>query len=161
MARVSMIAAIGRNGELGKGNELLWKIPDDLKRFRALTRGHPVIMGRKTFESIGRVLPERANIVVTRDAAWQYEGVIAAASVEEAIEKAKTAPGAEEIFVIGGGQIYEAALPHADKLYLTLIEDQKDADSFFPAYKDSFTKKVFDEPREWEGFKYRWVDLEK
>lgn len=156
-----MIAAIGRDRGLGKGNELLWKIPDDLKRFRELTSEHPIIMGRKTFESIGRPLPRRTNIVVTRDATWQHEGGIAAASVEDALEKAKTAPGAEEVFIIGGGQIYEAALPVADKLYLTLIDGTKEADSFFPAYENAFTKKIFDESHEWEGLKYRWVDLER
>lgn len=155
-----MIAAIGRNRELGKGNDLLWKIPDDLKRFRGITKGHPVIMGRKTYESIGRPLPDRTNIVITRDRGWSAEGTLAVASMEEALELARIKPGNEEIFIIGGGQIYELGLPYTDKLYLTLIDDAKDADSFFPPY-DQFKKKVFEEERAYEGLPYRWVDLQR
>ena len=165
MARVCAVAAIGRNRELGKGGKLLWHIPDDLKRFNALTRGHPLIMGRKTFESIlgytqGKPLPGRTNIVVTRDADWKYEDVIVVGSLEEGIAKAKDLD-AEEIHVGGGAQIYEQALPHIDKLYLTLVDDEKEADSFFPPYEKEFTKKVFEEKREWNGLKYKWVDLER
>ena len=162
---ISIIAAIGRNRTLGKNNELLWRIPDDLKRFKELTLGHPVIMGRKTFESIlaslGKPLPGRTNIVVTRDASWRKEGVITASSIEDAIEKAKSAPGGEEIFIGGGGQIYAEALPSAQKLYLTVIEDEKNGDTFFPPYESAFTKMVFEEARESDGLRYRWVDLER
>ena len=158
------IAAIGKNRELGLGNKLLWQIPDDLKRFRELTRGHPVIIGRKTFESIasyvGGPLPGRQNIVVTRDAGWKYDDVITASSIEEAIEEGKR-HDEQEVFVIGGAQIYAAALPFVDKLYLTLIDDSKEADSFFPAYEDVFKKVVSSEEREWNGLKYRWVDIER
>jgi dihydrofolate reductase len=165
MAQVSAIAAIGRKRVLGKDNELLWHIPDDLKRFKQLTLGHPVIMGRKTFESIlaslGKPLPGRANIVVTRDVAWKHEGAIAAASIEDAIMKAAKEPGSDEIFIGGGGEIYRQALPFIDKLYLTLIEDDKEGDSFFPEYESEFAKVVADEAREYEGLKYRWVDLER
>ena len=164
---ISIVVALGNgrlhNRVLGKDNKLLWHIPDDLKRFKALTRGHPVVMGRKTFESIvaviGKPLPERTNIVITRDAQWQYQGALRAGSLEEGIELAKKAPGADEIFIGGGGQIYAAALPLVDKLYLTLIEDDKEGDSYFPAYEHLFTKKVFEEKREWNGLKYTWVDL--
>jgi dihydrofolate reductase len=167
-ARVCAVAAIGRNRELGKDGKLLWRIPDDLKRFRELTRGHPVVMGRKTFESIvsylGHPLPERTNIVVTRgghnDIVSRYGDVVVAGSVEEGIKKAKTLD-AEEIHIGGGAQIYERALPHIDKLYLTIVDDSKEADSFFPPYDDQFTKKVFEEKREWNGLKYRWVNLER
>ena len=162
---ISIVAALGRNRVLGKDNQLLWHIPDDLKRFKALTLGHPVIMGRKTFESIlaalGKPLPGRANIVVTRDAKWQHEGPVAAASIEDAIMKAAKAHGSEEIFIGGGGEIYRQALPYVDKLYLTLIEDDKEGDSFFLEYEHEFTKVVSDETREHEGLKYRWVDLER
>ncbi|MDP3646146.1 MAG: dihydrofolate reductase [bacterium] len=172
-SQVSIIAAIGNgniwNGGLGKDNKLIWHIPDDLKRFKILTTGHPIIMGRKTFESIitilGKPLPNRTNIVVTHhpesmiDFVNQSSGnVVVAGSIEEAIEKGK-ALDAQEMFVIGGAQIYEAALPFTDKLYLTLIDDDKEADSFFPPYEDQFTKKVFEEAREWNGLKYTWVDL--
>ena len=160
---ISMIAAIGKGRELGKGNDLLWHIPEDLKRFRAITNGHPCVMGRKTFESIVAILkkplPNRTNIVVTRDKDWAYEGVLAVNTIEEAIQLAKRKPGGEEVFIIGGGQIYELGLSYADKLYLTLIDATKEADSFFPEYEKIFTKKVFEEAREFDELKYTWVDL--
>lgn len=163
---ISIVVALGNgklhNRVLGKNNELLWHIPDDLKRFKMLTLGHPVIMGRKTFESIvaviGKALPGRTNIVVTRDAAWNYPEVIVTHSLEEAIAKAKEIE-TEEIFIGGGGQIYAEALPLVDKLYLTLIEDDKEGDSYFPAYEQEFTKKVFEEQCEWRGLRYTWIDL--
>ena len=162
--RICIVVAIGRdknlNRVLGKENKLLWHIPDDLKRFKALTTGHPIIFGRKTFESIGRVLPGRTNIVVTRDPNWSFEGVMVAHSLEEAIELAK-ALDQEEIHIGGGGQLYQEALPLVDKLYLTLIDDEKEGDAFFPPYEDQFTKKTFEEQREWNGLKYTWVDLER
>jgi dihydrofolate reductase len=162
--QICIVVAIGKNRELGKEGKLLWHIPDDLKRFKALTKGHPVIMGRKTFESIvsyiGGPLPERPNIVVTRDANFSYGDVLIAASIEEAIEKASELDQ-EEIHIGGGAQIYEQVLPLVDKLFLTLIDDDKEADTFFPAYEGEFTKKVFEESREWNGVKYRWVDLER
>lgn len=162
---VAAVVAIGRNRELGKDNRLLWKIPADVQRFRDLTRGHPLIMGRKTFESIlsyrGSPLPDRTNIVITRDPAWHYDGVVVAHSLAEALEAAKHAPGSEEIHVGGGAELYKEALPHITKLYLTLIDDSKEADTFFPPYEQEFTKKVFDEAHEWEGIRYRYVDLER
>ena len=160
---VSIIAAIGTDRALGKNNDLLWRIPDDLKRFKNLTTGHPIVMGRKTFDSIisnlGKPLPNRTSIVVTRDTNWRHEGALVAGSIEEALAKAKAID--PEVFVIGGGQIYEQALPFADRLCLTLIEAAKDADTFFPAYEDTFTKITFQEDREHEGLKYKWVDLER
>jgi len=162
--RVSIIAAIGKNRVLGKGNELLWHIPEDLKRFKALTLGHPVIIGRKTFDSIvailGKPLPGRTNIVVTRDPSWRYEGAIAVGSIEEGLEKAREIDQ-EEIFIGGGAQIYEQGLKYVDKLYLTLIEDDKEGDCYFPEHEKDFTKKTFEEEHEWKGLKYRWVDLER
>lgn len=149
--KISIVAAIGRRRELGRGNELLWHIPDDLKRFKALTTGHPIIMGRKTFESIGKPLPGRHNIVITRGD-WAHEGATVAHSLEEALEKA-----GEDAFVIGGSQIYEQALPFCDTLYLTLIDDEKPADAFFPEYEGMF-KEIRREEREWNGLKYAWVD---
>ena len=164
---ITAIAAIGRKGELGNGNELLWHIPDDLKRFKALTVGHPCIMGRKTFESImamlGKPLPGRTNIVLTRDSAYSGgEGVIMCTTLEDAIEKAKDAVGSEEIYICGGAQIYAAALPYCDRLQLTLVDDaREDADAFFPEYGREFTNVVSDDVRENEGLKYRWVDLRR
>ena len=118
-------------------------------------------MGRKTYESIGRPLPERTNIVITRDHVWSAEGVFPVVSMEEAIELGKLKPGSDEIFIIGGGQIYELGLPYADKLYLTLIDDTKDADSFFPEYERQFPKKTIVSDGEFEGVKYAWIDFER
>lgn len=160
---LSMIAALGRNRELGKGNDLLWKIPDDLRRFKELTAGHPIIMGRKTYESLPkRPLPGRTNIVITRDTKWTSEGALVASSLDEAIGMAAFSEGGEETFVIGGAQIYALALPHADKLYLTLIDaEAPDADTFFPEYENEFRRETRREEREREGLKYAWVDLER
>lgn len=174
-AKVVAIAAIGRNRELGRGNELLWRIPDDLHRFKELTAGHPIVLGRKTFESIvgylGKPLPGRQNIVVTRDPSAMRENVSPSwgnvefvASVEEAIEKGK-ALDSEQVSIGGGAQIYEAALPYTDILKLTLIDANPpaggEADSFFPAYEQDFTRVLSDEHREFEGLAYRWVDLSR
>ena len=160
---ISAIAAIGRERVLGNKNDLLWRIPGDLKRFKTLTTGHPVILGRKTFDSIGRALPNRTNIVITRDSDWEHEGVMVVRSLEEAFTKAAAAPGGdEEIFIIGGGQIYEQAFPFIERLYLTLIEDSKKGDAYFPAYEENFTKLLFHEDMQTpEGLTYRWLTLEK
>lgn len=162
---VAAIAAIGRNRELGKGNELLWHIPDDLKRFKELSMGHPIILGRKTFESIvgmiGKPLPGRMNIVVTHDAKWNHDGAVPASSIEDALGKAKLAPGAEKIIIGGGAQIYKEALPYTDTLHLTIIDDSKDADSFFPEYENEFQDMVSEELREWKGLKYVWQDVRR
>ncbi len=164
---ISIVVAIGRDGQhnhvIGKNNELLWHIPDDLKHFKALTLGHPVIMGRKTFESLPpkvRPLPGRTNIVVTRDSSWSYEGVLPAASIESALAQAREIDN-EEIFIGGGTQIYAQALPHVDRLYLTLIDDEKEGDAYFPAYEKEFTKIISEESREWNGLRYRWIILER
>lgn len=170
--RVAAVVAIGRNRELGDADKLLWHIPDDLKRFKSLTRGHPVIMGRKTFESIvhyiGKPLPERTNIVVTRDLKYEktlldraLSGVKVALSLEDALNIAQAEPGNDEIHIGGGAQMYEQALPYIDTLYLTLVDDEKPADTFFPEYADVFTKTTLDEDHEWQGLKYRWVNVER
>ena len=165
--RVSIVVALGQDGQhnrvIGKDNQLLWHIPDDLRRFKALTLGHPVIMGRKTFESLpskARPLPGRPNIVITRDAAWAHEGVVVAHSLNEALAKARELDR-EEVFIGGGTQIYEQALPFVDRLYLTLIDDQKDGDVFFPPYENVFDKKIASESRDFNGLKYEWVTLER
>lgn len=161
---ISAVVAIGKNRELGKEGKLLWHIPDDLKRFKRLTVGHPIIFGRKTFESIigyvGKPLPERTNIVVTRDASWKYDGVTVASSLEDALLKAREL-NPKEIHIGGGAEIYTQALPLINKLYLTLVDAEAEADSFFPPYETEFTKKVFEESHEWNGLKYRFVDLKR
>ena len=128
--KISMIAAIGKNNELGKGNTLLWDMPADMKHFRETTAGKTVIMGQKTFESIGRPLPKRRNIVLTRDKNLKIDGVEIAHSFEEAFDVSKNDG---EVFIIGGAEIYRQGMAFADKLYITHIDaSYKDADAFFP-----------------------------
>ncbi len=131
---ISIIVATAENGVIGKDNQLLWKLSADLKRFRILTTGHSVIMGRKTFESIGRPLPNRTNIVISRQKDLTLpEGVLKVNSLETAIETAKNYAGNEEIFIIGGGNVYEQALKITDKIYLTEVKASIEGDAFFPA----------------------------
>jgi dihydrofolate reductase len=167
--KVSIVVAVGKDSQhnhvIGLKNKLLWHISDDLKRFKALTLGHPVVMGRKTFESIvsiiGKPLPGRTSIVVTRDPVWAYEDVAVVHSIEEGIELAK-ALDTKEVFIGGGTEIYTQALPFVDKLYLTLIDDEKEGDSFFPPFEKEFTKETFREERVTpDGLKYTWIDLER
>jgi dihydrofolate reductase len=171
---ISIIAAIQKiDRGLGFQNELLYKIPEDLKRFKELTKGHPIIMGRKTFESIGRPLPNRLNIVVTRNADFKQKGVVVADSLEAALKAASTPPqpspyqgegaNADEIFIIGGGEIYKQALPFTDRLYLTLVDGNKPADTFFPDYS-SFTKIIESSDIKTDpetGVSYQYLTLEK
>lgn len=126
---ISVIVAVAQNGVIGGGNTLLWHISEDLRRFKSITMGHPVIMGRRTFESVGRPLPGRANVVVSRREDYTPEGVTVVRSLEEAFA---LFPQEEEIFVTGGGQIYAQAMPLADKLYLTTVEKDYDGDTRFP-----------------------------
>lgn len=138
---LNIIAAIGKNRELGLRGKLLWNIPEDMGRFKRLTMGHPVIMGRKTWESLPekfRPLPGRTNIVVTRQNGYEAVGAIVVDSLEAARAAAARAEGGDEVFVIGGGELYAAALPLADRLYLTLIDEEKEADTFFPPYEQEF-----------------------
>ena len=138
--RVALIAALDRNGAIGRGNRMPWHLPDDLKRFRDLTRSHPVVMGRRTFESIGRPLPDRLNVVVTRRADFGPPGVAVAHSLDAALHACP--PGAD-IFVIGGGEIYRQALPFAGTLYLTHVDTTVEgADAFFPAVDQGEWKAV-------------------
>jgi dihydrofolate reductase len=128
---LSIIAAIGKNNELGKGSTLLWHMPADMKHFRETTSGHSVIMGRKTFESLKGPLPNRRNIIVTRDENYKKEGIEATNSLEEAIEKTEKE---EEVFIIGGGELYKQSISFAQKLYITKIDAEDiDADTHFPA----------------------------
>lgn len=135
MIKVSLIVAAAENGVIGKDNDMPWKISSDLKYFKKVTMNKPVIMGRKTFQSIGKPLPGRANIVITRDTGFTQEGVITAHSVEMALEVAKgmaEAKKVKEIMIIGGAQIYELTLPIADRLYLTRIHAEIEGDASFP-----------------------------
>jgi dihydrofolate reductase len=127
---VSLIAALAKNRVIGAGNALPWRLPEDLKHFKALTMGHPVIMGRKTFESIGKPLPGRRNIVVTRSQSFRAEGCEVVDSPDAALRAA--ADQAEEVFVIGGAELYRAFLDRADCLYLTEIDRDVEGDAWFP-----------------------------
>ena len=160
---ISVIAAISENRAIGKNNQLLFRIPEDLKRFKTITSGHPVIMGRKTFESIGQPLPGRTNIVVTHDRNFHAQGLIVVHSLQEAIKSAfaKATADKKEIFIIGGASIYAQALPFADKLYLTLVnQEYPEADAFFPDYSE-FNKIISEEKRTYDGLAYTWVTLER
>lgn len=135
---VSMIAAIGKNRELGKNNDLIWHFKEDMKFFRETTTGNTVVMGRKTFESLPHALPNRRNIVISSNKNYHAEGAEVVTSVGEALEKTNS----DNVFVIGGGKIYSEFLKYADKLYLTEIDAQcSDADTFFPEFdKSEFSK---------------------
>lgn len=139
---ISLIAAIGKNNEIGKGNTLLFNMPADMKYFRDTTRGHSVIMGRKTFESLPNgALPNRRNIIITRDTEYKSEGIEVVHSLDEALKLFENTE--EEIFVIGGAEIYKQAIEKGDKLYITHIEaENKEADSFFPKIDKETWKEI-------------------
>ncbi len=126
--RISLIAALSRNGVIGRDNRLPWKLPADMRHFRQLTMGKPILMGRKTFQSIGKALPGRSNIVVSRNPAFQAAGCIVVDSIEGGIE---AAGACEELMVIGGAAIYRAALPLAERMYLTVIQADVEGDARF------------------------------
>lgn len=157
--RISIIVAMDEKRGIGKKNSMMWKIPGEQARFKNITTPHPMIMGRKTFESIGRVLPERANIIITRDSDFKVKGAIVVHSLDEALKKAKSID-TDEIFIIGGGQIYEQSINLTDRLYLTLIKGDFKADTFFPDYSD-FKKVVSQEKYDSEGHHYTFMILER
>jgi len=160
---ISIIVACSKNRIIGNKGKIPWHIPDDLKRFKQITTGHPVIMGRKTFESIldflGKPLPDRTNIIVTRNGDYTVpEGCIVCTSLDEAVSKANEIDN-EESFVIGGGEIYKEALPKTDKIYLTLIDKEFDGDTYFPSWNDF--KEISKEVMETDEFSYSFITLEK
>ncbi len=140
---LSLIVAMAKNRAIGRNNELPWHLPDDLKYFKSVTMGKPIVMGRKTFDSIGRPLPGRLNIVITRNSEWQHPGVTVASSLQEALCMAAEDEGAtgshtsREVMVIGGEQIYRTAIDRADRLYITRVQTEVDGDAFFPEYDES------------------------
>jgi dihydrofolate reductase len=148
VARVALVAALARNRVIGRRNELPWRLPEDLRRFKTLTMGHPVVMGRKTHESIlgaiGRPLPGRLSIVVTRSPDYAAPGCVVATSLEAALA---AAGAAEDIFVIGGAEIYRAALARADRLHLTEIDADYEGDAWFPALPPGRWREVSRESR--------------
>ena len=159
--RVAIIAALARNRAIGRDNNMPWRLPEDLKRFKRLTMGHVVIMGRKTFESIGSPLAGRENIVITRSRNWSRAGCGVAPSLEAALAAAGES---RDAFVIGGAQIYALALPYARRLYMTEIERHFDGDAFFPEFDRSQWREVSRERRASGGaggFEYDFVEYER
>lgn len=152
--RIVVIAAVGRNGVIGIENRLPWRIPEDLARFKELTMGHAIVMGRSTFESIGRPLPGRTNIVLTRRDDWSHEGVLVAGSLEESMNI-----GGEEgrdVFVAGGAEVYGEALKVADRMELTEVEAEPDGDTVFPPVDWSLWSETRREAR--DGFAFVTYD---
>lgn len=155
---LSIIAALGPGGLIGDRGDLPWRLPADLQRFKRLTMGHHLLMGRKTFDSLGRVLPGRTSVVMSRSDVEQPEDVLLANSWERALE---LAAGDEEAFVIGGADLFRIALPQADRLYLTFVEGDFRGDVFFPKWDPSQWRLVAEEahtPDEKNRYAYRFCD---
>jgi len=157
---VSLIVAMSENSVIGVANDLPWHLPADLKYFKATTLGKPIIMGRKTFDSIGRPLPGRQNIVVTRSDSWRHEGVDVASNIGAAIA---LAGDAEEIMITGGAQIYEQAMPSVEKLYITEVALKIEGDAYFPAFDKADWREISREQHAAEGEKpaYAFVVYER
>lgn len=161
--KLSIIVATAEKGVIGKDNQLIWHLPEDLKMFRRLTTGHVIIMGRKTFESIGKPLPNRTSIIISRNTDYLVEGCIVVGSLEEAIEKAKEIE-TEEAFIIGGAQIYALALDMADTVYLTQVHYNFEGDAFFPVLDANIwteTERKSFQPDEKHAYAFDFVTLEK
>jgi dihydrofolate reductase len=150
--RVVMVAAVARNGVIGQGGDIPWSIPEDLKHFRATTTGHTVLMGRATFASIGHPLPYRTNVVVTRQPDWSAEGVFVAHSVEEGLQLAQSLDG--DVMVIGGGEVYRAAMPYATDQVLTEVDLEPEGDTRYPDFDPAEWREVRREPH--EGYAFVW-----
>ncbi len=160
---ISIIVALDDKLGIGAKNRLLWRIKKDFRHFKDVTMGHPIIMGRKTHESIGRALPGRTNIIITRDADYSAPGCEVVHSLKEAIQLGQSGPGGSEVFIIGGGEIYRQALEQnlVDKLYLTKVSGDFNAEIFFPEYEAIFTK-VLSSKKDSEGdYQLEFVELEK
>ncbi len=159
--KISIIVALSKNKVIGKNNKLIWHLPQDLKRFKKLTLNHVVIMGRKTFESIGKALPNRTNIVITRNKLYKTPNnkVIICDSLKKALQVGKKHEK-KELFIIGGGQIYSQAIDFADKLYLTVINKKFKGDVFFPDFS-KFKKVVFRKKNSFKDFTYEFLELER
>ena len=142
MPKISIIVAMAKNRVIGKDNDMPWHLPADLQHFRKITLDKPIIMGRKTYESIGRPLPKRHNIIVSRNSDYRVDGCDVVSSLEEAVEMAGEV---EEVFIIGGGFLYNQTIDQADRLYLTFIDLDVDGDTFFPEYEHLALKQVFSE----------------
>ncbi|MES2457081.1 MAG: dihydrofolate reductase [Bacteroidota bacterium] len=142
---VSAVVAIAENNAIGKDNELLWYLPTDLKHFKSITKGHTIIMGRKTFDSIGKALPHRRNIVITRTEGLEIEGAEVVNTVDQALELCSDE---EEVFIVGGAEIYKIAMPATDRIYLTTVHRSFEGDAYFPEINMDLWKVVAEEKYE-------------
>lgn len=157
--KLALIVAMANNRTIGRDNELPWRLPEDLKYFKSVTMGKPIVMGRKTFDSIGRPLPGRLNIVITRNAEWQHPGVKTASSLQQALAIAvkersiavEAEPQVQEVMVIGGAEIYCASIELADRLYITKVQAQVEGDAFFPEYDEAAWNEVSRQEPEVQG----------
>lgn len=159
--RISIIAAMSSNRAIGLSDGLPWHLPADLKRFKQLTMGRPMIMGRKTFDTIGRPLPGRLTIVVTRRTDFAHPGVLVAHSIEDALDQAGDV---EEIFIAGGGEIYRLTLDVADRIYLTVIHQEFEGDAFFPPFDESKWEVVEEQefhPDEQNPLRFTFLTLDR
>jgi dihydrofolate reductase len=152
--RVVLVAAVADNGVIGRDGDIPWRIPEDMRHFRQVTSGNAVVMGRRTYESIGRPLPHRTNIVVTRTPGWTAEGVSVATSVEEALEMARSAPG--DVMVIGGAQVYEAAMAVSGVQVITEVHQTPPGDTFYPSFDRSEWVETRREPH--DGYDFVWLE---
>ena len=160
--KISLIVAMAANRAIGLDNKMPWHLSADLKKFKAITMGSPIVMGRKTYESIGRPLPGRSNIIISRNLDYQQAGCLVFNDIKAAIEA--SSKDAEEIFIIGGAELYKATLPHADNLYLTVINQDFDGDTFFPeidfkAWTEASREDISDDPS--VNFSYSFLKLSK
>lgn len=159
---ISMICAIGKNGAIGLKNRLLWDLPADLKHFKKVTMGRTVIMGQKTFESIGKLLPGRKNIILSLDPNYKVEECQVSDNLNEIADKYKEAE--EEVFIIGGASIYKQFIQYAGKMYLTLVDDSPEADVFFPEFNwDDWdeTERIDNQPDKDNPYQYSFVTLQR
>ena len=160
--RVALVAAVARGGVIGRDSGIPWRLPEDMRRFRTLTMGHPVVMGRRTWESLPdqfRPLPGRGNVVVTRNSDWSAQGADRAGSIEDAL---RLLEGEGTVFVIGGGEIYAAALPSADELLLTEIDAEIEGDTYFPDWDpDDFEEVARERHVSSDGVGYSFVTYER
>ncbi|HYC45759.1 MAG TPA: dihydrofolate reductase [Burkholderiales bacterium] len=159
--RISLLVAMAKNRAIGKDNRIPWHLPNELKLFKNLTMGHHIVMGRKTYESIGRLLPGRTTVIVTHQRGYQVPGAIVAHSVKEALEACR---GDDEIFVIGGAEIFRETLPIADRIYLTIVDAEPAGDTFMPEFETSDWREVASQqftPDEKHAHAFRFTVLDR
>lgn len=160
---ISQIVAVAENGAIGKDNDLIWRLPTDLKYFKEITTGHHIIMGRKNYESIGRPLPNRTSVIITRNKDYKAEGCIIVNSIEEALEVAKS-NGETEAFIIGGGEIYRSSLDITQTIYYTEVHESFEADTFYPHLEENIwveTSREYHTKNEKNAYNFSFVKYQK